>query len=75
MRKNGPDSMKDVLHANDDNLSPVGFRSIDGVRIRYADSGGSPEPTVLLTSPWPESVYAFAPMWALAFRARPPLRR
>ena len=21
-------------------------------------------PTLLLTSPWPESVYAFAPMWA-----------
>ena len=46
-------------------------RSIDGVRIRYADSGGSQEPTLLLTSPWPESVYAFAPMWAtLAENAR-----
>ena len=46
-------------------------RSIDGVRIRYADSGGSQEPTLLLTSPWPESVYAFAPMWAtLAEHAR-----
>ena len=42
----------------------VRFRSICGVRIRYADSGGSREPTVVLTSPWPESVYAFAPMWA-----------
>jgi pimeloyl-ACP methyl ester carboxylesterase len=42
----------------------VRFRTIDGLRIRYADSGGSNEPTVLLTSPWPESVYAFAPMWA-----------
>jgi pimeloyl-ACP methyl ester carboxylesterase len=39
------------------------FRNIDGVKIRYADSGGSPDPTVVLTSPWPESVYAFAPMW------------
>ena len=47
------------------------FRMIDGVKIRYADSGGSAEPTLLLTSPWPESVYAFAPMWAtLAERAR-----
>ena len=46
-------------------------RTIDGVRIRYADSGGSQEPTLLLTSPWPESVYAFAPMWAtLAEHAR-----
>jgi len=39
------------------------FRTIDGVRIRYAESGGSREPTLLLTSPWPESVYAFAPIW------------
>jgi pimeloyl-ACP methyl ester carboxylesterase len=49
----------------------VHFRTIDGLQIRYADSGGSNEPTVLLTSPWPESVYAFAPMWAsLSVRAR-----
>ena len=48
------------------------FRSVDGLRIRYADSGLSREPTLLLTSPWPESVYAFAPMWAiLAEHARP----
>src|SRR5215468_7781376 len=40
------------------------FRTVDGVRIRYADSGSSQKPTVVLTSPWPESVYAFAPMWA-----------
>jgi pimeloyl-ACP methyl ester carboxylesterase len=46
------------------------FRTIDGLRIRYADSGGSEEPVVLLTSPWPESVFAFAPMWTtLAERA------
>jgi pimeloyl-ACP methyl ester carboxylesterase len=47
------------------------FRTIDGVRVRYADSGGSHETVVLLTSPWPESVYAFAPMWVtLAEHAR-----
>ena len=52
-------------------IPQVRFRTIDGVRIRYADSGGSPKPTVILTSPWPESVYAFAPMWAtLAEHAR-----
>jgi pimeloyl-ACP methyl ester carboxylesterase len=45
-------------------MPPVGFRTVGGVRIRYADSGGSHEPAVVLTSPWPESVYAFAPMWA-----------
>jgi pimeloyl-ACP methyl ester carboxylesterase len=48
------------------------FRRIDGVKIRYADSGGGSEgPTVVLTSPWPESLYAFAPIWAsLAEHAR-----
>ena len=47
------------------------FRMIDGVKIRYADSGGSQPSTLLMTSPWPESVYAFAPMWAtLAEHAR-----
>jgi pimeloyl-ACP methyl ester carboxylesterase len=47
------------------------FRMIDGLRIRYADSGGLQEPVVVLTSPWPESVYAFTPMWAtLARHAR-----
>src|SRR5690349_18525536 len=47
------------------------FRTIDGLRIRYADSAGDQKPVVLLTSPWPESIYAFAPMWAtLAEHAR-----
>jgi pimeloyl-ACP methyl ester carboxylesterase len=47
------------------------FRTIDGVKIRYADSGGSRERVVLLTSPWPESLYAFTPMWVtLAEHAR-----
>jgi pimeloyl-ACP methyl ester carboxylesterase len=47
------------------------FRTIDGVKVRYADSGGSQEQVVLLTSPWPESLYAFTPMWAtLAEHAR-----
>jgi pimeloyl-ACP methyl ester carboxylesterase len=47
------------------------FETVDGLSIRYADTGGPREATVLLTSPWPESVYAFAPMWAtLAEHAR-----
>jgi pimeloyl-ACP methyl ester carboxylesterase len=49
----------------------VRFRAVGGVRIRYADSGGSREPVILLTCPWPESVYAFAPIWdTLAEHAR-----
>jgi pimeloyl-ACP methyl ester carboxylesterase len=42
----------------------IGFQTVGGVRLRYADSGDSGGPTVLLTSPWPESVYAFEAMWA-----------
>src|SRR6516164_6304337 len=49
----------------------VQFRTVAGVRIRYADTGGPHQPTVVLTSPWPESLLAFAPMWAsLAEHAR-----
>jgi len=43
----------------------VRFRTIDGVRIRYADSDDTAKPVVLLTSPWPESVYAFTSMWVM----------
>ncbi len=47
------------------------FRTIDGLTVRYADSGGAHTETLILTSPWPESIYAFAPMWAtLAEHAR-----
>ena len=45
-------------------MPQVGCRSVGGVRIRYADSGSSHKPAVVLTSPWPESVYAFAAIWA-----------
>src|SRR3954453_2973910 len=49
----------------------VRFQTVGGVRIRYADSDGSREPVILLTSPWPESIYAFAPIWdTLAEHAR-----
>jgi pimeloyl-ACP methyl ester carboxylesterase len=52
-------------------IPSVEFRTVGGVHIRYADSGGGPRPVVVLTSPWPESLYAFAPMWAtLAEHAR-----
>jgi len=52
-------------------IPEVRFREIDGVRIRYADSGVSQKPIALLTCPWPESVYAFAPLWTtLAQHAR-----
>jgi pimeloyl-ACP methyl ester carboxylesterase len=44
------------------------FRTIDGVQIRYADSGDTSKPVVLLTSPWPESLYAFVPVWTMLTR-------
>ena len=40
------------------------FRRIDGLKIRFAESGGTHERTLLLTSPWPESILAFTRMWA-----------
>ena len=47
------------------------YFTVDGVSIRYADTAGSTGPTILLTSPWPESLYAFAPVWGtLARHAR-----
>jgi pimeloyl-ACP methyl ester carboxylesterase len=47
------------------------FRVIDGVEIRYAHSDGPSEHSILLTSPWPESIYAFTSVWsALAEHAR-----
>jgi pimeloyl-ACP methyl ester carboxylesterase len=45
-------------------IPQVRFRTVDGLRIRFADGGDLREPTLLLTSPWPESLYAFAPMWS-----------
>ncbi len=38
------------------------FTTIDGVRIRYAESGPADRDAILI-SPWPESVYAFEQVW------------
>ena len=59
LRSPGPSTMR------------VGFTTVDGLRIRHAESEGPSERTILLTSPWPETLYAFAPIWrALARRFR-----
>lgn len=42
----------------------IQFRTFGGVRLRCAETTKSSGPTILLTSPWPESIYAFAPIWA-----------
>jgi pimeloyl-ACP methyl ester carboxylesterase len=36
---------------------------VDGLRIRYADSGTEGGSIILLTSPWPESLFAFRRIW------------
>ena len=41
----------------------VAWRTIDGLNVRYATSGSGAE-KVLLLSPWPESIFAFASVWA-----------
>jgi pimeloyl-ACP methyl ester carboxylesterase len=41
----------------------VAWRTIDGLKIRYATNGRGREKVVLF-SPWPESIYAFAPVWS-----------
>ena len=44
-------------------ISPF-FRVCDGVRIRFADNeADSSAVTVLMLSPWPESLWAFRRIW------------
>jgi pimeloyl-ACP methyl ester carboxylesterase len=38
------------------------FRTIDGLTIRFAESGDRDDQALLL-SPWPESLFAFEPIW------------
>jgi pimeloyl-ACP methyl ester carboxylesterase len=46
-------------------LPAVAFTTVDGTRLRYAESTGREKPWILLTSPWPESIYAFTAIWPL----------
>ena len=39
------------------------FRVSDGVRVRFADNKADSDLTVLLLSPWPESLWAFRRIW------------
>ncbi len=40
----------------------VAWRTIDGLKVRFATDGRGGE-KVALFSPWPESIFAFAPVW------------
>src|SRR6202047_2082989 len=39
------------------------MREADGVKIRFAEAGQGGSETVVLTSPWPESLFAFRKVW------------
>jgi pimeloyl-ACP methyl ester carboxylesterase len=45
------------------NTSPMEFRTIDGLSIRFAESEERDDDALLL-GPWPESLLAFEPTWA-----------
>jgi pimeloyl-ACP methyl ester carboxylesterase len=44
---------------------PTQMRKADGVEIRCAEWNADAEPTLLLLSPWPESIYAWEQLWPL----------
>ena len=41
---------------------------VDDLLIRYADSGAAQGPVIVLTSPWPESLFAFRRVWPILTR-------
>jgi pimeloyl-ACP methyl ester carboxylesterase len=43
---------------------PITFQPVDGVDVRVAKSDGGHAETLILTSPWPESIYAFQSTWS-----------
>jgi len=44
-------------------IMPTQTVLVDGLQIRYADSGTAGGPVILFTSPWPESLFAFRLVW------------
>jgi pimeloyl-ACP methyl ester carboxylesterase len=58
-------------HPPKDELFPADLQTteIDGLKIRYARAPRAGAETLLLLSPWPESIFAYVPTWA-AFTAR-----
>jgi pimeloyl-ACP methyl ester carboxylesterase len=41
----------------------IQWRKADGVDVRYAEWNTDADPTLLLLSPWPESLYAWEQLW------------
>jgi pimeloyl-ACP methyl ester carboxylesterase len=44
-------------------LRHLRFKTIDGLKIRYATNGATTGTQILLLSPWPESILAYLPTW------------
>jgi pimeloyl-ACP methyl ester carboxylesterase len=63
MMASGADPRALIKGAIMSNEMQVGYRTVDGLQIRYADSDGSASQHLVLTSPWPESLHAFDRMW------------
>ena len=42
---------------------PLETAEVNGVKVRYAQGGNSSKPTLILLSPLPQSVLAYAPLW------------
>ena len=42
---------------------PLEFKTIAGVKVRYARAGSPDNPSVILLNPLPQSIVAFAPLW------------
>ncbi|EOW0798531.1 alpha/beta fold hydrolase [Vibrio vulnificus] len=42
---------------------PMQYETINGVDIRYAHSSAEGKPTLVLLSPFPQSILAYAPIW------------
>jgi pimeloyl-ACP methyl ester carboxylesterase len=56
---------------NDSTQMNTRRRLADGLVIRYAEADGTPDETVLLVNPWPESLFAWHTIWTrLAKTAR-----
>ena len=51
------------MHTTDVHVMKLDVLTVDGLKIRYAAQPKGAAPAVVLCSPWPESIYAFLPLW------------
>lgn len=47
------------------NTIAISYQPVDGVDVRVAKSDGDRDETLILTCPWPESLYAFESTWSV----------